>query len=99
MAGTYKFTISGGKYTPRTYDVTITDEDLSLTAELCPYGDVNGDGKISTVDVGIVNSYVKGTSTLEGYQLDVAETSGDKKISTVDVGMINSHAKNIKSIW
>lgn len=99
MAGTYKFTISGGKYTPRTYDITITDEDLSLTAELCPYGDVNGDGKISTVDVGIVNSYVKGTSALEGYQLDVAETSGDKKISTVDVGMINSHAKNIKRIW
>ncbi len=58
-------------------------------------GDINGDGNITTVDVGLANAHAKATKTLEGYDFEVAEVSGDNIITTVDVGMINSTAKRV----
>lgn len=62
-------------------------------------GDVNGDGKITTADVGLANSHAKGVKTLTGDKFLRADVSGDGKISTLDVGMINSHAKGVKKLW
>ncbi len=62
-------------------------------------GDVNGDGKITTADVGLANSHAKGINLLSDERFDMADVNGDRRISTADVGMINSHAKGIKSLW
>ncbi len=91
--------ISGGKYTPRTYEVTVEASGITQDVSLNPYGDINGDGKITTLDVGMVNSHVKEVTKLEGYQLDCADVSKDESITTLDVGMINSHAKSVKALW
>ncbi len=62
-------------------------------------GDVNGDGEITTADVGLANAHAKGVKLLSGEKFDLADVNGDRKVSTADVGMINSHAKGVKKLW
>ncbi|MCC8191833.1 MAG: carboxypeptidase regulatory-like domain-containing protein [Ruminococcus sp.] len=97
-AGTYKITISGGKYAPRSYEVEVS-ETLSQDVYLNPYGDVNGDGKVTTADVGLANSHAKGVTTLIDYQYICVDVNLDGNITTADVGKINSHAKGVGLLW
>lgn len=98
--GRYTIIVSGGKYAPRTYEITVeaggsTQQDVKLN----PYGDINGDGKVTTADVGRANSHAKGVITLTDYDFVCADVKTDGSITTADVGMINSHAKAVKSLW
>ncbi|MCC8192125.1 MAG: FIVAR domain-containing protein [Ruminococcus sp.] len=97
-AGTYTITISGGKYAPRSYEVEVS-ESLSQDVYLNPYGDVNGDGKVTTADVGLANSHAKGVTTLEDYAFICADVNLDGSVTTADVGKINSHAKGVVALW
>lgn len=58
--------------------------------------DINGDGKITTADVGLVNAHVKGTRQLSGEALVKADINKDGIVSTADVGIINACAKGTK---
>ena len=99
-AGTYTLKISGGKYAPREYIIEISDVDVSQDVSLNPYGDITGDGEVTTADVGLANSHAKGVKLLEGYQLVCADVTGDdSSVTTADVGRINSHAKNVINLW
>ena len=98
-AGEYTLTISGGKYVERTYEITVTDGDIAMEVNLNPFGDINGDGKVTTADVGMANSHAKGVNILEGYAFACADVNTDGTITTADVGMINSHAKDVKTLW
>ena len=98
-AGSYTLTVSGGKYAPRSYEITVTEGENTQDVELNPYGDINGDGKITTADVGMANSHAKGVITLTDYGFICADVKTDGSITTADVGMINSHAKAVKSLW
>lgn len=93
-AGDYTLTVSGGKYTDRSYEITVTEGENTQDVELNPYGDINGDGKITTADVGMANSHAKGVITLTDYGFACADVKTDGSITTADVGMINSHAKS-----
>ena len=70
-----------------------------MDVNLNPLGDINGDGKVTTADVGMANSHAKGVKTLEGYAFACADANKDGSITTADVGMINSHAKAVKTLW
>lgn len=98
-AGSYTLTVSGGKYAPRSYEITVTEGENTQDVELNPYGDINGDGKITTADVGMANSHAKGVITLTDYGFACADVKTDGSISTADVGMINSHAKSVSTLW
>ena len=98
-AGSYTLTVSGGKFAPRSYEITVTEGENTQDVELNPYGDINGDGKITTADVGMANSHAKGVITLTDYGFACADVKTDGSISTADVGMINSHAKSVKTLW
>ena len=98
-AGSYTLTISGGKYAERSYEITVTEGENTQDVELNPYGDINGDGKITTADVGMANSHAKGVITLTDYGFACADVKTDGSITTADVGMINSHAKSVSSLW
>lgn len=97
--GDYTLTISGGNYAERTYEIVIAEGENTQDVELNPLGDINGDGDVTTADVGMANSHAKGVTTLEGYAFVCANVSGDDLVSTSDVGMINSHAKGVKTLW
>ena len=58
--------------------------------------DINGDGKISTADVGLINAHAKGTKLLSDEALEKADVNNDGKITTADVGLINAYAKGTK---
>ena len=62
-------------------------------------GDVNGDGRINTSDVGKANMHAKNKKLLTGYEFACADINGDGRINTSDVGKINMHAKNKKRLW
>lgn len=98
-AGEYTLKISGGKYAERTYKIKVEAGDNAQDVKLNPLGDINGDGKVSTADVGLANSHAKGVKALTDYDFACGDVNRDGKISTADVGMINSHAKGVKSLW
>ena len=95
-----EYTVIVGKtyFASKSYDITVGAETVELNDEISRYGDLNSDGKITTVDVGIVNANAKGVSSLDEYNFKIGDVSLDGKITTVDVGMINAHAKGIKNI-
>ncbi len=97
--GDYTLTISGGKYVERTYKIKVEAGDNAQDVKLNPLGDINGDGKVSTADVGLANSHAKGVKTLTDYDFACGDVNSDGKISTADVGMLNSHAKGVKALW
>ena len=97
-SGTYTLEISGGKYAPRSYEVTVAG-NITQDVSLNPYGDINSDGKVTTADVGLANSHAKGVSLLEGYKFVCADLDGNGAVTTSDVGKINSHAKSVISLW
>ena len=63
------------------------------------HGDVNGDGKVSLVDYGLVLAHVKRTKLLDGEQLERADVNGDGKVSLVDYGLILAHVKRTKLLF
>ena len=49
-------------------------------------GDMNGDGKVSVTDVGMMISYILQTNPA-GFNKDAADMNGDGKVSVTDVGL------------
>ena len=97
--GEYVIIVMAENCAPRSYDVTVADGDATIDAEIHLKGDINGDGEITTADVGIANSHAQEVSALEGYTFDVADVTGDGEVTTADVGAINSHAQSVSALW
>lgn len=57
-------------------------------------GDVNGDGKITVMDVTMLKMYMKNKYTLSETQMQAADVNGDGKITVLDVTMIKMRVKN-----
>ena len=98
-SGDYEITFTAENCAPRSYNITVEDGNVELSAEIHLYGDINGDGKITTTDVGLANAHAKGIKTLDGYELTVADVSKDGKVTTADAGAINSHAQGVRALW
>ena len=62
-------------------------------------GDINGDGKVNTLDVAQANAHAKGVASLSDYEFSCADANGDGKVNTLDVARMNAHAKNIITLW
>ncbi len=97
--GEYTITFRKENCAPRSCTVKTGTEALELDVTLKLYGDLNADGKITTVDVGIVNSHVRQKSKLDDYDYLVANVNYDDLISTLDCAIINAHAKGTKKLW
>ncbi len=63
-----------------------TYDELTLIIK----GDINGDGKISVVDMSDINSYLLGLSTFDLFKKAAADLNMDDKISVVDFSNLNS---------
>ena len=98
-SGTYTMRVMKKNHVTREYTVTVTTGTKTQNAEIHLKGDINGDGKVNTSDVGKVNAHAKGTSLLTGYQLVCADTNSDGKVNTSDVGKLNAHAKGKNLLW
>lgn len=97
--GTYTMKVSKKDHVTRAYTVTVTAGTKTQNAQIHLLGDVNGDGRINTSDVGKANMHAKNKKLLTGYEFACADINGDGRINTSDVGKINMHAKNKKRLW
>ena len=97
--GDYTITFSKENCAPRSFDITMGADVVKLDTTLKLFGDLNGDGVITTVDVGMANSHVKHISVLDEYDFAVANVNKDDLISTVDCGLMNAHVKGIENLW
>lgn len=57
-------------------------------------GDLNGDGILTTADVGIINIFAQGIQDYTQDDLLLADANGDGEITTADVGIINDIVKS-----
>ena len=62
-------------------------------------GDVNGDGKVTLLDYGLVLAHVKRTKLLAGDMLERADVNGDGKVTLLDYGLILAHVKRTKLLF
>lgn len=76
---------NGGNDTPKTVDVT----KVSVSdAELKVFGNVNGDQKIDSTDVSLMQKLISGNVSASDYPM--ADANQDGKIDNQDLGIINS---------
>lgn len=68
-----------------------TLDELYLPQPEVLLGDVNGDGKVSTLDVRWLRQYLIGGRELTDAQLAAADVNGDGKVSTLDVRWIRQY--------
>ena len=93
-------TVSKKNHVTRTEKVVVGATTVTKNMKVHPKGDINGDGKITTLDYMKTNAYVKGTITLTEYELKCADVIGtDGKVTTADAMRINAHVKGTKLLW
>ena len=97
--GAYTLRATKANHVAREYKVAVGDSDVVRNVKLHPIGDINGDGRITTIDFGKANSHARGKSTLEGYEFKCADVNADSKVTTVDSARINAAARGKTSLW
>ena len=71
--------------------ITITLNNQSKSYVISIKGDINGDGKINTLDSGRTLRHILSYATLTDVYLDAADANYDGKINTLDSGRILRH--------
>lgn len=88
----------------RVYTVTVARQQpadvppADVPAPAFIYGDANGDGKISNIDLVLLQKHILGIETLTGNGLAAMDVNRDGKISNVDLVVLQKHLLNIEQI-
>ncbi len=99
-SGTYTLAVSKTNHVTRTYKITVANEDITQDVKIHLLGDINGDGKVNTIDVNRAYAHVRETNLLSGYELECANVAGtDETVNTVDINRIYAHVKGTKLLW
>ncbi len=99
VKGDYIMSVCRIGYAVRQCNITIGENDVEFDTTLLRIGDINGDGKVNTVDVARANAHAKGVSALTGYNFACADINGDGKVNTMDVALMNAHARGVTVLW
>ncbi len=98
-AGTYVVRVSKKNHVTREYEIRVDASISSLDVQINLIGDVTGDGRVRMNDMNMINSHIKETYLLEGYELLCADVTGDGNVKMNDLNLVNAHIKEIKNIW
>lgn len=71
--------------------ITIVSNDVSQTYAVVIYGDVNGDGEITTLDLLVVQKHLLKKSTLTNAFLKAADVNKDNSVNTLDLLIVQKH--------
>ncbi len=97
--GEYILEVSKNNHVTRTYEVTVGEDVVTQDAKIHLLGDINGDGKLNSIDVARANANVRGVSALTGYELACADANGDGKANSIDVARMNAHVRGTTALW
>ena len=61
-------------------------------------GDVNGDGRITSLDLNLMQGYILGKFTLDNNALIAADVNNDGRVSITDLAALNKHLLGVKII-
>lgn len=100
-AGTYTLKVEKANHVAREYKVTVSSDAVQQDAKVCLKGDLTGDGKVNTADVGRLYAHVRGTRLLtDDYALSCGNVAGtDATINTADVGRLYAHVRGTRVLW
>lgn len=70
---------------------------VSASYPVVIYGDANGDGKVSAIDLRATQKHILGTAALKGYYLTAADANRDGTPSAIDLRMIQKHILGVTS--
>lgn len=87
----YTLTIVRGKPSDEPIEIEPTEPQVHV-------GDLNGDGKITAIDIVKVQRIIVGMDKLKDDNLKLADLNGDGKVSAVDIVVIQRHIVGIKKI-
>ena len=59
------------------------------------YGDVNGDGKVSSLDLRVAQKHILKASTIDGYYLTAADSSKDGTLTSLDLRITQKYILKI----
>ncbi|MBE6755489.1 MAG: hypothetical protein E7555_03400 [Ruminococcaceae bacterium] len=96
--GEYILKASKANHVTREYSVTVGEEDVELDIQLNLIGDINGDGKVNTLDVARANAHARSVSSLSDYDFACADINGDGKVNTLDVARMNAHTRGVTTL-
>lgn len=98
-SGDYTIVVSKKNHVTRSYECTIGSDFAGLEMQINLIGDINGDGKVNTLDVARANAHAKSVNKVSGYELLCIDVSNDGKVNTIDVSKMNAHAKSVTKLW
>ncbi len=78
--------------------LTITNGSSSKNYTVVLYGDINGDGKVSAMDLLKVQKHILNFNKLTGASLKAADASKDGKVSAMDLLKVQKHILNVSII-
>lgn len=78
--------------------ISKTDGSVYASYSVAVKGDVNGDGKISLIDLAKIQRHLLAIEQSEGVYAAAADVSGDEKISLIDLAKVQRHLLSIESI-
>ena len=98
--GNYTLRVSKKNHVTRDYEITVSG-NTQQNVEVCPIGDISGDGKVTTKDYAMANAHAQKVSLLsDDYQIKCGDVlKGDGKITTADAARINAAAQKIDPLW
>ncbi len=70
-------------------------ETLCASYPVVIYGDVNGDGKITSLDLRITQKHILGVDKLTGYSLTAADAGKDGNVTSLDLRVTQKHILGI----
>lgn len=77
-------------------DVIVTDANTLIKNVI---GDVNGDGKVSSLDYIQIKNHIMGSKKLTGDALKRADVNGDGKVSSLDYIKIKNHIMGTNKLF
>ena len=98
--GTYTMKVSKKNHVTREYSVTVSSGTKTQNAEIRLLGDVNGDGRVNTMDCTRLFKHVNKTHLLtDAYAQKCADTNGDGRVNTMDCTALFKHVNKTKPLW
>ena len=99
-AGTYTVQVSKKNHVTREYTVTVGGDVKTLNVEIRLLGDVNGDGRVNTMDYTRLLKHVNETQPLtDAYALKCSDVNRDNRVNTMDYTRLLKHVNETQPLW